>query len=321
MARLTIVGTGTVGTSIGLALRARKSNLEIVGHDREYARAGEAKKQGAVDRADWNLPAALEGAGLVLVATPLAEIERTFREISEFLPPGCVVTDTASLKAPVLELAARHLGDQVSFVGGHPIVAETDTQTKPSGDLFRDRTYCVIPAENARNEAVDQVVRLATAVGARPLFLDAVEHDSQMAILEQLPILLASTLMNLASANPSWRDGQRLAGPSFGAATALAQVPAAEQGAQLLANQGVVLDWIQSLQGELAALARLIDEGEADELKRVLEAAERERSAWRPGLGPPPELPAADLPRARDQLSSWFVGKRGMGRGKEKSGG
>lgn len=318
MARLTIVGTGTVGTSIGLALRARKTNLEIVGHDRDYARAGEAKKQGAIDRADWNLPSALEGAGLVVVATPLAEIERTFREIAEFLPVGCVVTDTASLKAPVLELAARHLGGQVSFVGGHPIVVEADGEKNPSADLFRDRTYCVIPAENARNEAVDQVVRLANAVGARSLFLDATEHDSQMAILEQLPILLASTLMNLAAANPSWRDGQRLAGSAFGAATALAQVAAAEQGAQLLANRGVVLDWIQSLQGELASLARLIEEGETDELREVLEVAERERTAWRPGLGPAAELPAAELPRARDQLSSWFVGKRGFGRGKEK---
>src|SRR5207247_2543324 len=93
--RITIVGTGYIGTSLGLALKAQKTGVEVVGHDREYGRAGQAKKLGAVDRAEWNLPAALEGAGMVVVATPLAEIESVFGNIAELLAPGCVVTDTA----------------------------------------------------------------------------------------------------------------------------------------------------------------------------------------------------------------------------------
>lgn len=314
MARLTIIGTGFVGTSLGLALKARKANLEVVGHDRDYGRAGEAKKAGAVDRAEWNLPAALEGAGMVVVATPLSDVEKTLSEIAEFLPSGCVVTDTAPLKAPVLEWAARHLGPDHSFVGGHPIVAEPEDERKPGPDLFVDRAYCVIPADNARNEAVDQVIRLANVVGGRPMFLDAVEHDSQMAILEQLPMLLASTLMNLATRNPSWRDGQRLAGPAFGAATALAQLGAAEQRAQLRANREVVLGWIQTLQAELSELSRLLEDDDTAELTRALETAERERSTWHPGVGPQPEVPTPELPRARDQLQSFFMGKRNFGK-------
>lgn len=313
MSRLTIIGMGFIGTSLGLVLKARKAHLEIVGHDRDYARAGEAKKLGAVDRAEWNLPAALEGAGMVVIATPLNDVEKTLSEIDEFLPDGCVVTDTAPLKAPVLDWAARQLRSNVSFVGGHPIVAEAEEGRKPNPELFRDRAYCVIAAGSARDAAVDQVLRLVNVVGARPMFLDAVEHDSQMAILEQLPMLLASTLMTLATANPSWRDGQLLAGPSFGAATALAQTSAAEQRARLLANREVVLGWIRKLQDELSEVSRLLDEDEADELTRLLDAAQRERLLWRPGVGPQPELPTPELPRARDQLSSLFLGKRGFG--------
>lgn len=315
MARLAIIGTGRVGTSLGLALKAgRSGGLEIIGHDRDYARAGEARKRGAVDRAEWNLPAALEGVGMVVVATPLNEMEKTFGEIAEFLPDGCVVTDTAALKAPVLEWAARRLDSRVSFVGGHPVVVESDEPAKPRPDLFRDRAYCVIPAETAPSDAVEQVIRLANAVGARPLFVEAAEHDSEMALLEQLPLLLASTLMNLATTSPSWRDGQRLAGPAFGAATALARTGAPEQRAQLQANREPVVSWIGRLQEELTELARLVQEDDGAELLRVLAAAEGERSVWQPGFGPQSEVPAPEIPRARDQLSTWLIGKRGFGR-------
>src|SRR5207247_10114906 len=87
---------------------------------------------------------------------------------------------------------------------------------------FLNRTYCVVPSGHASDEAVDQVARLTVAIGARPLFLDAAEHDGIIATVDQLPSLLASLLVSFAANNLSWRDAQRLAGPVFGAATSMA---------------------------------------------------------------------------------------------------
>ena len=58
MARVTIIGLGRIGTSLGLALKASQPKLEIVGHDLAPDRLGAARKLGAVDRTEWNLPAA-----------------------------------------------------------------------------------------------------------------------------------------------------------------------------------------------------------------------------------------------------------------------
>ena len=68
--RIAIIGLGLIGGSIGLALRRAEVESEIVGHDREPLKARQAKKLGAVDRADWNLISACEGADMVIIATP-----------------------------------------------------------------------------------------------------------------------------------------------------------------------------------------------------------------------------------------------------------
>ena len=315
MNRLTIIGTGYVGTSIGLALKERKGSFEIVGHDLEHSRALEAKKLGAVDKAEWNLPAALENARMVVVATPLNVMDKLFSQMAEFLEPGCVVTDTASLKGPALTWAERSFGSQVNYVGGNPIVGDSGEDRKPSSTLFQNRTYCVIAAPDATTEAVDQVIRLVRALGAEPMFIDAVEHDSHMAAVGQMPSLVATALVTIAAANPSWRDGQRLAGPAFGAATGLTLQDPVEQRAQLQTNRELLLGWIQALQGQLAEMGRLLEE-DPDGLQKVLEAARDVRASWHPGIGPQVEGSPVELPRAREQFSSWFLGGLG-GRGRK----
>lgn len=310
MNRITILGTGYVGTSIGLALKDRKGAFEIVGHDREHASALQAKKLGALDRAEWNLPAALEKASMVIVATPLNAMEKLFSQMAEFLEPGCVVTDTASLKSPTLAWAASSFAGRANYVGGDPIVGTDDDDRRPSATLFQGRTYCVIAAPDASTEAADQVIRLVKALGAEPMFLDPVEHDSYLAAVNQLPALLASALMTVVASNPSWRDGQRLAGPAFGAATRLSLMDPADLRTQFLGNREILAGWIRTMQEQLAEMSTLLEE-DPDGLQRVLETARDLRAAWRPGLGPKPDAPSPDLPGAREQFSSWFLGGLG----------
>ena len=315
MSRLTIIGTGYVGTSIGLALKQRKGSLEVVGHDLEHGRALEAKKLGAVDRAEWNLPAALERAGMVIVATPLHAMEKLFGQMAEFLEPRCIVTDTASLKRPTFDWAETAFGDRASYVGGHPIVTSIDESRTPSATLFVDRTYCVIASANASIEAVDQVTRLVRALGAKPMFIDPIEHDSHMAGLDQLPSIFASTLMKLAGASPSWRDGQQLAGPAFGAVTALAMEDPSALRAKFVANREILTRWLDMLRAELGEVQRLLDE-DPEALWRVIETAHSLRSKWSPGTAARDDAPSIDLPGAREQFASWFLGGLG-GRGRK----
>ena len=121
--RTTIVGLGLVGSSIGLALKGTGAEFEIVGHDKDGNAAKRAYKSGCVDRTEWNLINACDGADLIVISTPLAGVESTLAAIAQDLKAGAVVTDTARLKVPVLNWARESLPDTVHFVGGHPIYA------------------------------------------------------------------------------------------------------------------------------------------------------------------------------------------------------
>ena len=309
MSKIAILGTGMVGTSIGLALKARTGDFEIVGHDREYSHAQDAKKLGALDRAEWNLPSALEKASLVVVATPLNAMEKLFTQIADLLEPGCIVTDTATLKVPTLTWAEAAWGGRVNYVGGDPIVG-LDGDRKPTATLFQGRTYCVIAAPNASSKAVDQVIRFVNALGADPLFLDPIEHDSYVAMVSQLPALLASGLMAVAGGSPSWRDGQRLAGHPFSVATGASLEEPDELLTHFVSNREVLASWISALQNQLTEMSRLLDDDPSG-LRKVLEATRDLRVAWRPGAGPTSETTSVEMPRARDQFSSWFFGGLG----------
>src|SRR5688572_28980262 len=100
--RIAIIGTGLIGGSLGLALKAaRLPGLEIVGHDRDRTTTGKAEKAGALDRVEQNLSRAVTGAGLVIIAVPVLSVREVMQAIAPDVEEGAVVTDTTSTKAHV----------------------------------------------------------------------------------------------------------------------------------------------------------------------------------------------------------------------------
>ena len=111
--RITIIGAGCIGASMGLALRQSEDAdlFEVIGHDREYGIAQAGERRGAFHSAKLNLDMALRDAKLIILAVPLAEMESTLADVGRLLPAdtGAIVTDTAPLKAPVLAWAQELL--------------------------------------------------------------------------------------------------------------------------------------------------------------------------------------------------------------------
>ncbi len=278
--QLTIVGTGLIGASLGLALRQAHASYTIVGHDREHSEAGKAKRKGAVDRAEWNLPAAVEAADVVVVATPVQAVEQVFRDLAPYLKPGCVVTDTASTKAKVVDWAEEILPATVRFVGGHPMAGkETSGAEAADSGLFKGATWCLTPGSSADNAAIEEVASIARSTGARPFFVDPAEHDSFVAAVSHLPFLLSVGLVRLASESPSWRDLARVASSGFRDVTRLASGDPVMHRDICVTNRESILRWIEAYQAELSALAEAI-EGDGADLEQMLNEAKEARDEW-----------------------------------------
>jgi prephenate dehydrogenase len=310
--RITIVGTGLIGASLGLALKKAKLGYEIVGHDKSTGAANKAKKLGAVDKTEWNLINAVEGAGLVILALPVNAIKPTMEAIAPYLSEGVVVTDTASTKQVVLDWAKAILPPSVNFIGGHPLVnADVSNSDAASADLFTGATYCLIPGAGAQPDAVQLLVGLTTTVGAEPFFPDATEHDNFQAAVAGLPLLLAAALMDMAASSPANREIRKMAGADFRRATAPADA-AAETSAQICeANRDGILRWMDAYAEELVRLRELVAAG-GTELHAFFEQAATARAQW--GSREEDERSAAmkaATEASGDQMKRFFLGDLG----------
>src|SRR5574341_923228 len=146
--RVTIVGLGLIGGSMGLALKKSGIDLEIVGHDKDSSAANRAQKRGAVDTTKWNLIDACEGAGLIILAIPLDGIRDTLIALKPYLEPGVIVSDTATTKVPLIKWAAQ-LPEGVHLIGGDPVLKPSRAPghgiDAADADLFQGATYCLTP--------------------------------------------------------------------------------------------------------------------------------------------------------------------------------
>jgi prephenate dehydrogenase len=280
-AQITIVGTGSIGTSIGLALRQSDEPLLIVGHDKEPRHAGAAKKLKAVDKTAWNLIGACEAADIVILAIPMPAIEETLRAVAPHLKEGCVVTDTASLKAQVVEWAEELLPQSVNFVGGNPVVVSDGAgPDSADADLFQGNLYCITPAANAHPDAVSLASSLVALLGGQPYFLDPAEHDGLMAGVEHLPQAVALALALSTMQESAWREMRKLAGGSFERITALIGDDPDALSSVLLANQDNLVRWLGAYAAALDQVRDLVAQGDHEPLAQAIDQAVVARNQW-----------------------------------------
>ncbi|HUA10202.1 MAG TPA: prephenate dehydrogenase/arogenate dehydrogenase family protein [Candidatus Acidoferrales bacterium] len=183
MPRLGIIGTGLIGASIGLAARA--SGWDVAGYDRDPAAVSGALVAGAID-AVAERDEIYATCNVVAIA---AHVSGTLDEIVALgrrdLRGDQLVIDVASVKAPIAKAAASI----AAFVPTHPMAgSERRGPGAARSDLFRDRVWCYVPAGEQRTA---QARAFIAELGARPVAVDAAEHDRIVALTSHLPQLLA----------------------------------------------------------------------------------------------------------------------------------
>ena len=313
---ITIIGTGLIGTSLGMAIsQARGNELMLIGHDRDPGQAGLAKRMGAIQKVERNLISASAKADMLILAIPAAEIRETLELIANDLKPGCVVTDTASVKVAVLEWADELLPSEISFVGGDPILFGDEAGIESArADLFQGKQYCIAPSMRASSESIKLITDLVTMVGAVPHFIDPHEHDGLVGATEHLADVVAVTLLRTLSSSPGWRDMRRMAGATFDRVTCFSQADPNEYVGRAILNRQNLLRWIDALQGELSQFRLLIDrEDEAaiydyyeDEMDARLQwLQDRAAGDW----GDQPDT--SDMPSTGEFMSQMLFGRLG----------
>lgn len=198
--RVSIVGLGLLGGSLGLALKQAGFAGRIVGYARRAETRDEALEKGAVDEAFSEFTPALEGADLVILATPVAVILDHLPRLQPHLPPQALVTDVGSTKRRICAQAAELYAGQPLFLGGHPMAGKERSGLEfADAGLFKNARYLLTPIQPKHFEdpRVQAFRGLVEGIGARPLLIDPATHDWAVAYLSHLPQLLSSGLASL----------------------------------------------------------------------------------------------------------------------------
>jgi prephenate dehydrogenase len=316
--RVAILGTGLIGSSVGLAIKAARPTAQIVGYDASGENLRRAQGVKAIDRRG-SLRDALADADLVIVSTPVGAMKGLFEEIAPLLPVHALVMDTGSTKAQVLQWAAQLLPDGVRFIGGHPMAGKTESGPDAAdAKLFDGAVWCLVPSASAPRDAIDEAVKLVESFGAAAYFLDADEHDGLVASVSHLPYLMSVGLIGHLGRERSWRETASLAAGGFAYATHLTDSDPQMFADIVRTNRDNIVRRLDLYVDELLALRGAIAEDDPM-LKERFDKARSLHIDWlsgrAQGQGAESENP---LPSTRSMLAGSLFGSFGRGRDREK---
>jgi prephenate dehydrogenase len=247
MTKYTIIGLGRIGTSLGMAIRS-KGDAKVIGYDAENNAQTLAQRMGAVDTVEWNMDKAVEDSDVVIVSTPAGSLYDVFDGIATHLKAGAVVTDTSPTKRAVMEWAQELLPANVGYVGGNPLTGGSiKEQKEASGYIFHNAKWAVVAPPTADSRSIKTVTDLIESVGAKPVFMDAHEHDSFSAATSGLPAVVSAAVMNVVSTSPSWAEISRFVGRDFDNITSPASVDPASSQSAAATNADMLAHWIDQL--------------------------------------------------------------------------
>ena len=270
--RLGICGLGLIGSSVA---RAMVPHHDVYGLDPDPQAAAGAGALGVTMVSDT---AAMGDCDLVLLAAPTSVNDALLRRL---VPTGRdrPVADLGSVKEPILR-TSRAVA-QFPFVATHPMAGSEDAGVQAgAADLFRGGAWPVVIEPDTDPDALQLVMLLILALGARVVPVTAAAHDRAIAMVSHLPHLAAGALGTTVAADPRHTLAVGLAGGSFRDGTRVSGSPAARTAEFITMNSQQAAAAARTAAAELVRVADMLDHRDNEALAGWLEQARQVRSDY-----------------------------------------
>ncbi len=273
--RVTIVGLGLIGGSLGMAIRRRRLATTVVGLSRHASTLRRARARGAIDVGTTNAKQAVEHADLVILATPVDTIVPQALRVVRWMRAGSVLSDVGSTKAHIVQTLERRLPSHVAFVGAHPLAGSEQRGIAAADANLFDGSACVLtPTRHTNPRSLKRVAGLWRAVTSHVVPMSPQRQDRVRAGPSPLPHLLAYGLSLAVSPGPL-----PCAPPSFLQTTRVAKSDPDLWDDILLSNRDEVLRAMAQFERQWRTLARALTRRDRDSLRRLLARAKSKRDA------------------------------------------
>src|SRR3954470_6327730 len=280
--RVAILGVGLIGGSFALALKEAGACAHVAGAGRNSANLKLALERGVIDSIAADAVAAAHGADLVLLAAPLAQFPKLFRDVASVLGPKAVVTDGGSTKRDVVAAARAALGRKLGqFVPAHPIAGgEKSGAGAASATLFQNKRVVLTTLPENSEPSIKKINDAWSVCGANVTRMTPEEHDAILGAVSHLPHVLAYALVHEIA---SREDGAQLFGYAAGGFRDFTRIASSQPEMWrdiCIANRDRLLEELKNYGRALDSMAKLLEAGDAAGLEKVFAEARAARERW-----------------------------------------
>ena len=281
--KITIVGVGLLGGSLGLAVRQRRFARQVAGYVRREVSIKECADAGVVDFATTDLLAAVWDADLVILCTPLGQMRSLVKQLLPALKRGAIVTDVGSVKSSVVnevEFLIQEAG--AHFIGSHPMAGGEQTGVSAArADLFESAMCVVTPTQRSHRAGLRKLGQFWKSVGGRVLSLSPEMHDALVSRSSHLPHLLAATLAASVLDPKHPKPQAALCATGFRDTTRVASGSPEMWRDIALANRTQLRVALDEFVRELQGVQKILRRGKAAEVEGLFLKAKARRDDWR----------------------------------------
>ena len=273
---LAIVGVGLLGGSVALAAKERGIVDRVIGIGRNSGRLQAAVDAGVIDEFLTELPTSNAPWTIAVIGTPVDRIASDVLRIAAASRPGTVITDVGSVKGSICDaIAAKGLPNSVSFVGAHPLAGSEKTGFEAArANLFEGRVTVVTPRPTDDQAAGIAIRQFWQQLGSQVVEMSPADHDAAVATTSHLPHVVASVV---SAVLPD--EFRQLAASGFRDTTRIAAGDPDLWVAILLENATAVSASMAAFSESFGKFQAAVKNGDADELKKLLQLAKRNRDA------------------------------------------
>ena len=273
--KVTIIGVGLIGGSVGLCLKNSEHPPHIVGLGRRQSSLDNALACGAVSEVTTSLEIAVRDTDLIVICTPVNRIVEFIKDLAKVdLPPNCLITDVGSTKQVVVDAVSQYLAQPERFVAAHPLTGKESSGVSNASALLFVGSKCLLtpnPAEKNNSANIEIIKNFWQSLGCEVLSVSPREHDKLLALSSHLPHLLAPALVQTAKQRENQElDIKEVFAGSFRDMTRVASSDPQLWRDIFFTNKENIISALEEYRSHLDHLAGLLKDSKTEELEQQL---------------------------------------------------
>lgn len=282
-----VIGLGLIGGSLALCIKKEHGASTIIGYDINQKQSRLAKMLGVIDEEAETIESAAIQADLIIIATPVKEIERIIDLLCGLpLKENVIITDAGSTKVEIVKRAVCLKDKGYTFIGGHPMAGSHKSGVQAAKSiLFENAFYLFTPEEDTESEVLETLQQWLLGTKAKFITVLPQEHDYLTGVISHFPHVIAASLVHQAEKTSQTHNlVPRLAAGGFRDITRIASSSPEMWKDISLHNKQVLLDLLKDWQNEMEKVSQMLIEENEEQIFGYFSNAKRFRD----------EMPARD---------------------------